>query len=84
MGQVTRVYNAYCSEQGIQCTVTMDPLTHNQLFHLENVGDRLVRITHEGATRFLEPGEHVTLSTKEWYSLEQNNLPKIEALNGGL
>lgn len=84
MDLVTETFNAYCSEHGVQCTVTADPKDWRQLLHFTNVGDRLVRITHKGESRFLEPGESVTLGAKDWYSLAQDGLPKIEAINGGL
>lgn len=87
MGSITTLFNAYCSEAGVQCTVTSDPTDFAQLFHFKNVGDRLVRITHHGATRFIEPGEYVTMkvSTRDAYNLNMADaLPRIEAINGGL
>ena len=86
MGHVTRLFNAYCSEAGVQCTVFSDPTDFKQLFGFKNVGDRLVRITHRNETRFLEPGESTTMKVdgSDYNLSDQQRLPQVEAINGGL
>jgi hypothetical protein len=65
MGYVTQLFNAYCSENGIQCTVTSDPRDYAQLYHFKNVGDRQVKITHLDQMRIIQPGESITMKVRE-------------------
>lgn len=80
MDLITKTFNAYCSELGVQCTATMDPRDWRQLLHFKNVGDAVVKITHRGEVRLLQPGENVTLGSKDWYNLAQDGLPQIERI----
>ena len=93
MNSITRTFNAYCSEHGVQCTVTMDPSDYKQIFLFKNVSDCLVQITHQGVVRQIAPGEHVTmkvddvlnpLGVDDLYKLTQWSLPQIETIHGAL
>lgn len=77
---MTDVFNAICTEEGVQCTVQMCPQTFRQMYIFTNFGDRLVKIEWNEEVRFIEPGESVTLYTDS--SLKQH-LPLIKALNNG-
>lgn len=83
MGYVTNLFNAYCAENGVQCTVTQDVLDFSRLFHFTNVSDRTVRIYHLGEVRVIAPGESVTMKVKDSdYDLsDQSRLPMIVAIN---
>lgn len=82
MGYVTNLFNAYCSENGVQCTVTSNPSDYAQLFHFKNVGDRQVKITHFDQVRIIQPGEHITMrvSARNYELAEQSKLPMIETI----
>ena len=93
MNSITRTFNAYCSEHGVQCTVTMDPSDYKQIFLFKNVSDCLVQITHQGVVRQIAPGEHVImkvddvlnpLGVDDLYKLTQWSLPQIETIHGAL
>lgn len=81
MGFVSRTFNAICSEQGVQCTVTMDPSDYRSKFDFKNFGDRLVRIEYRDEVHYLEPTEEVTLKLAEGEG--SNTLPRVIALNNG-
>ena len=84
MNSITRTFNAYCSEHGVQCTVTMDPSDYKQIFLFKNVSDCLVQITHQGVVRQIAPGEHVTMEVDDPYKPTQRSLPQIETIHGAL
>ncbi len=60
---VTNAFNKYCSEMGVQCTVTMDPSDFQQLMHFQVVGNDDVLISHQGKSRVMAPGDSWLLKT---------------------
>lgn len=83
---MTRQFNAYCSESGVQCTVQMDPHDFQQIFIFKNLGDRLVKIEWGTEVRFIEPHEHTTVKVSAHNALDQywNHIPRVTVLNNGL
>jgi hypothetical protein len=79
-------FNAYCSELGVQCTVTMDPSDFKQLFIFKVVGDRDVRIEYDGKVRILGPGEWCRLKSSDspyYDGYSKQEIPRITALPHG-
>lgn len=72
------VFNAYCSEMGVQCTVMMDPHDYKQIYAFKNLGDRLVKIEYNFELHFIEPKESLILKT------HGGEIPKITLLNNGV
>jgi hypothetical protein len=83
VGGIRQAYNAYCSEMGVQCTVGLDVGTYTTLYHFTNVGDRLVKITHDDQIRYLEPGEEATLKSNTYNvrSDDASNFPVVVAFH---
>ena len=82
IGNVTRTFNGVCSEAGLQCTVSPNPNPHDptgstHLYFFENLGDRLVMVSYDGETRYIEPGEKVTLK------IPSHHIPEIRTCNYG-
>lgn len=82
IGRVTRTFNGICSEAGVQCTIAnspnpFDPAGSTHLYYMKNIGDRLVMITFNGETRYIEPGEEVTLKIPSEY------IPEVRTCNYG-
>lgn len=75
-------FNAYCSELGVQCTVTMDPKDFKQLFHFRVVGDRDIRFEYDRQVRFLSPGEWVSIKVKN-NLYGQPEIPRITLMPHG-
>ncbi len=83
---MTRQFNTYCSEAGVQCTVQMDPSDYRQIFIFQNLGDHLVKIEWGTEVRFIEPHEHtvVKVNASDMLDRNWNNIPRVTALNNGL
>lgn len=75
-------FNAYCSELGVQCTVTMDPKDFRRLFHFRVTGDNDIRFEYDHQVRFLSPGEWVSIKVKENLYGEPE-IPRISVMPHG-
>jgi hypothetical protein len=65
VNHVTKVFNDYCTEMGVQVTVGMNPTDYTRQMYLKVVGNRDVQIDHRGKTYYLAPGESYTLTISE-------------------
>src|SRR5216684_1156889 len=83
---MTRQFNEYCSEAGVQCTVQMDPNDFQQIFIFKNLGDRLVKIEWGTEVRFIEPKEYTIVKARDTSVLDGNwnYIPRVTVLNNGL
>jgi hypothetical protein len=77
---MTKAFNQICSEEGVQCTVTMDSRDFRQLYLFKNVGDKLVKIMYNDQEWFLEPNESTEVKVSSYLGLER---PYVIALNSG-
>ena len=86
VNRVTQLYNAYCTEHGVQCTVTADPTDFVTLFHFKSFSDKLIKIEYKGEAHYLEPNQSVTIKVSQYdLTLGDRDLkfPTITALNNG-
>lgn len=79
---MSRQFNAYCSEAGVECTVQMDPTDFRQLFHFTNRSDKLVRIEYDNYSYYLEPNHSTTCKVNQRFDGEPN-IPRLTPLNNG-
>lgn len=79
---VTKLFNAYCADNGVQCTVTLDPNDQAQLFYFTNVGNREVMVSHLNEGFTISPGQSATMKIRySGYALsEGSRLPVIRAV----
>jgi len=80
---MSRQFNAYCSEANVQCTVAMDPSDFQQLFHFQNLGDRLLLIEYNDEFHYLEPKESMMCKVRQRLD-GQPSIPRITPLNNGV
>ncbi len=77
-------FNAYCSEAGVQCIVTMDPRDFQQLFQFKNLGDKLILIEwNRGEFHYLEPHESLVCKVPQGMD-GMSRIPRITSLNNGV
>ena len=80
---MTRQFNAYCSEAGVQCTTQMYPIDYQKIFMFKNLGNRLVKIEWGTEVHFIEPHEHIVVKANPLLDENWNHIPRVTVLNGG-
>lgn len=80
---MSREFNSYCMEHGVQCTVTMDPTDYRQIFIFQNNGDRSIRIDHGIQVSYLDPGESTTIKVDGMSPDPYKGIPRLTALPNG-
>jgi hypothetical protein len=81
--RVSDVFNDYCHEMGVQCTIGMNPSDYNRQMQLKVVGDRDVQVTHRGKVTLLGPGESLVIKISDYDVLHgrvEEFLPQLTLL----
>jgi hypothetical protein len=62
---ISRIFNDYCTEMGVQVSIGMNPRDYNRQMFLKVVGNRDVQVDYRGKTYYLAPGESYTFVISE-------------------
>jgi hypothetical protein len=79
---VTRLFNDYCTEMGVQCSISIDPADCYRTLSFKVVGNRDVKIEYRGEVHYLAPGEGRIFKLDSSFEHEQM-LPKLTLLPYG-
>lgn len=77
---MTKAFNQICSEEKVQCTVTLHPQDFRSMYTFVNLGDKRLQIMYDEDFWVLVPEESLTIAFPRAYPVR----PYIIALEEGI